>query len=62
MSEMDQAAERLERAVAKLEAAARRNSDRKSAAKAGGPASDTTAIVAERLDEAILRLDRLLEE
>lgn len=61
MSELEQAAQRLEQAVAKLEAAARRGGDRKPAAKPGA-AADTAALVAARLDEAILRLDRLLEE
>ena len=62
MSEMEHAAERLEQAVAKLEAAARRSSERKPAAKAASAGADTVALVAERLDDAIARLDRLLEE
>ena len=59
---MEHAAERLEQAVAKLEAAARRNSERKPAVKAASSGNDTAALVAERLDDAIARLDRLLEE
>ena len=61
MNELEEAAQRLEQAVARLETAARRNSDRRASAKAGASASDTVAIVAARLDDAILRLDRLLE-
>lgn len=62
MTDMERAAERLEQAVAKLEAAARRSGERKPVAKASSAASDAAAMVAERLDDAILRLDRLLEE
>ena len=61
MSDIEQAAARLEQAVAKLEAAARRG-ERKPAAKSNSAAEETVALVAERLDETILRLDRLLEE
>jgi len=61
MNELEEAAQRLEQAVARLETAARRNSDRRASAKTGASATDTVAIVAARLDDAILRLDRLLE-
>jgi len=62
MSELEQAAERLERAVAKLEAASRRVGDHRQGAKPETATAETAAMVAIRLDEAILRLDRLLEE
>jgi hypothetical protein len=61
MNELEEAAQRLEEAVARLEMAARRNSDRKPAAKSSAGAAETAALVAARLDDAILRLDRLLE-
>ena len=61
MNELEEAAQRLEEAVARLETAARRNSDRKPAAKSGAGVVETAALVAARLDDAILRLDRLLE-
>lgn len=61
MNELEEAAQRLEQAVARLETAARRNSDRKASAKSSVGAAETVAIVAARLDDAILRLDRLLE-
>jgi hypothetical protein len=58
---MKQAAQRLDQAVAKLEAASRRLGDGKRGAKAKPGSSDDAALVAARLDEAILRIDRLLE-
>lgn len=61
MTELEQAAQRLEQAVARLEAASRRSGERKPAAKPGAAPNDTAAMVAMRLDDAILRLDRLLE-
>ncbi len=61
MSDLKQAAERLDQAVAKLEAASRRLGDGNRAAKSKSGSSDNTAVVAARLDEAILRIDRLLE-
>jgi CAP N-terminal conserved motif len=61
MNELEQAAQRLEQAVTRLEAASRRSGDRKPGAKPGAASNDTAATVAVRLDEAILRLDRLLE-
>ncbi len=61
MNELEQAAHRLEQAVARLEAASRRSSERKPAAKPGAAPNETASLVAARLDDAILRLDRLLE-
>ena len=62
MKELEEAARRLEEAVARLEtAAARRMSERKPPAKGNGGSAETAALVAARLDDAILRLDRLLE-
>jgi len=62
MSELEEAARRLEEAVARLETAAgRRMSERKPPAKSTAGSGETAAIVAARLDDAILRLDRLLE-
>jgi hypothetical protein len=61
MSELEQATRRLEQAVARLEAASRHPVERKPAAKSAGASAETAAMVAIRLDEAILRLDRLLE-
>jgi hypothetical protein len=62
MSDLAQAAHRLEQAVARLEAACHRSLERKpAAAKPAMAANETAAMVAMRLDEAILRLDRLLE-
>ncbi|MGH7032707.1 MAG: hypothetical protein ACREFL_03125 [Stellaceae bacterium] len=60
MSDLAQAAQRLEQAVARLEVACHRSLERKPAAKPAAAPNDT-AMVAMRLDEAILRLDRLLE-
>jgi len=59
--ELEEATTRLEQAVAKLETAARRSGDRKPATKSGANSAEAAAIVAARLDDAILRLDRLLE-
>ncbi len=61
MAELEEAAGRLEQAVAKLETAARRTGDRRPAAKSSANSAEAAAIVAARLDDAILRLDRLLE-
>ena len=61
MSDLEAATQRLEEAVARLETATRRSGERKPAAKAGAGANETVALVAARLDQAILRLDRLLE-
>jgi hypothetical protein len=62
MSELDEAARKLDMAVQRLEAASKRT-EAKPAAKTGSSAlADTTATVAARLEEAILRIDRLLEE
>lgn len=61
MSDLAQAAHRLEQAVARLEAACHRSLERKPAARPAAAANDTAAMVAMRLDDAILRLDRLLE-
>jgi hypothetical protein len=61
MTELEQAAQRLEEAVARLEAASRRVGDRKQPAKANTVSADAALTVAARLDDAILRIDRLLE-
>jgi len=61
MSELAEAAQRLEQAVARLEAASRRSGERKPPAKPSPALNETAAMVAMRLDEAILRIDRLLE-
>ena len=61
MSNLAEAAQRLEQAVARLEAATRRSGERKPSAKAGPAAGESAAMIAMRLDEAILRIDRLLE-
>jgi len=61
MSELDQAAQRLEQAIARLEAVASRGGERRASAKSSPPSSDTVATVAARLDDAIIRIDRLLE-
>lgn len=63
MSELDEAARKLDLAVQRLEAASKRIADAKPAGKGGGIGlAETTASVAARLEEAILRIDRLLEE
>lgn len=61
MSELEEAARKLELAVERLESASLRKIEARSAA-AGVPMAETTATVAARLEEAILRIDRLLEE
>ncbi len=62
MSDLDEAARKLDMAVQRPEAASKR-SEAKPAAKTGSSAlSVTTATIAARLEEAILRIDRLLEE
>ena len=61
MTELEQAAQRLEQAVTRLEAASRRVGDRKAPAKASAVSADAAISVAARLDDAILRIDRLLE-
>jgi len=61
MSDLAQATHRLEQAVARLEAACHRSLERKPTVKPAAAPSETAAMVAMRLDEAILRLDRLLE-
>lgn len=61
MNDMDDAARKLDLAVQRLEAASKRV-EAKPAGKAGAAQADTTALVAARLEEAILRIDRLLEE
>jgi hypothetical protein len=60
MNEFEEAAQRLEQAVARLETAVRRTGG-KSSTKSSVGAAETAALVAARLDDAILRLDRLLE-
>lgn len=63
MSDLDEAARKLDLAVQHLEAASKRSADAKPAAKPVPPGlAETTALVASRLEEAILRIDRLLEE
>lgn len=63
MSDLDDAAQRLEQAVQRLEAASKRLSGKAAAKGSASPAlAETTAMVAARLEEAILRIDRLLEE
>ncbi len=63
MSDLDEAARKLDMAVQRLEAASKRSAEAKPAAKGGSTLlADTTATVAARLEEAILRIDRLLEE
>jgi outer membrane murein-binding lipoprotein Lpp len=61
MNELEQATRRLEQAVARLETASRQTVEHKPAAKSTGATAETAAMVAIRLDEAIQRLDRLLE-
>lgn len=61
MNDMDDAARKLDLAVQRLEAASKRV-EVKPAGKAAAAQADTTAMVAARLEEAILRIDRLLEE
>ena len=59
MSEMEAAAARLERAVARLEAATKRLAEAKPADQGE---AEATSMVAARLEEAIQRIDQLLEE
>lgn len=65
MSRLEQATRRLEQAVTRLESATRRGGDGKASSvpakgRRVGP-GDTTTLVAARLDDAIARLDRLLD-
>ena len=63
MSDLDEAARKLDLAVQRLEAASKRTAETKLASPASAAApAETTAAVAARLEEAILRIDRLLEE
>jgi hypothetical protein len=64
MGDMDQAAQRLEQAVARLEAASKRAADVKMTAAPSDNAAlvDATTLVAARLEQAISRIDRLLED
>ncbi|HEY3919131.1 MAG TPA: hypothetical protein VGL83_15165 [Stellaceae bacterium] len=61
MSELDDAARKLDIAVQRLEAASKRG-EVKPAGKGAAVQAEMTATVAARLEEAILRIDRLLEE
>ncbi len=61
MASVDDAAKRLEEAVARLETASRQVGDVKTTAKSSPAMADATAAVAARLEEAILRIDRFLE-
>lgn len=64
MSRLEQATRRLEQAVARLESAARGGDGKSAAPTVRGNhagAGDTTMLVAARLDDAIARLDRLLD-
>jgi hypothetical protein len=61
MTELEQAAQRLEQAISRLEVASRRVGDRKPPPRTSALPTDTAATVAARLDDAILRIDRLLE-
>ena len=62
MSELDEAARKLDQAVQRLETASKRVADVKPGAKNAGVSAEATATVAAKLEEAILRIDRLLEE
>ncbi|HXR85446.1 MAG TPA: hypothetical protein VN728_00670 [Stellaceae bacterium] len=62
MSELDDATKRLDQAVQRLEAASKRLGDVKPGSKNAAVVAETTAMVAAKLEEAILRIDRLLEE
>jgi hypothetical protein len=62
MSELDDAARKLDQAVQRLEAASKRVGEVKPGAKNAAAVVETTAAVAAKLEEAILRIDRLLEE
>ncbi len=61
MEDLEQALQRLTQAVAKLEGAMRGGDGAKSSAKAAAAPIETPAMVAARLDDAIARIDRLLE-
>jgi hypothetical protein len=62
MSDLDEAAKMLDLAVQRLEEASQR-AEAKPAVKAVSPGlAEATAAVAAKLEEAILRIDRLLEE
>jgi len=64
MSKLEQATRHLEQAVTRLESAARRGDGKASAAPAKShhaTSGDTATLVAARLDDAIARLDRLLD-
>lgn len=61
MSRLEQATRRLEQAVTRLESAARRGDGKAYPAPMKGRSGDTATLVAARLDDAIARLDRLLE-
>jgi hypothetical protein len=62
MSELDNATKKLDQAVQRLEAASKRLGDVKPGSKHAASVAETTAAVAAKLEEAILRIDRLLEE
>jgi len=62
MSELDDAAKKLDHAVQRLEAASKRLVEVKPGAKNAASVAEATAAVAAKLEEAILRIDRLLEE
>jgi hypothetical protein len=62
MSELDDATKRLDQAVQRLEAASKRLGDVKPGGKNAAAVAEATAMVAAKLEEAILRIDRLLEE
>jgi hypothetical protein len=62
MSDMDDATKRLDQAVQRLEAASKRLGEVKPGSKNATAVAETTAAVAAKLEEAILRIDRLLEE
>lgn len=62
MSELDDATQKLDQAVQRLEAASKRLGAVKPGAKNAAAVVETTAAVAAKLEEAILRIDRLLEE
>ncbi|HEY1503868.1 MAG TPA: hypothetical protein VGF92_06190 [Stellaceae bacterium] len=62
MSELDDAARRLDQAVQRLETASKRVGEVKAGGRNPAAVTETTAAVAAKLEEAILRIDRLLEE
>lgn len=61
MSDLDQALQHLTKAVARLEAAARGSERPVANADVDAASTEAAAIVAARLDDAIARLDHLLE-